>query len=355
MKILQLIYSLSSGGGERFVVDLCNRLSQNTNNEIVLVSILDSNNPKMVYYLPDLSKNVQYINLHQTHGLSFSSILAVFDVIRKEKPDIVHCHSNLMLLYLPALLNKRVKYVHTLHNLASYCAGTRINQKINGYLYRKNISPITISKTCEKSFSEMYGDGLSSCITNGREPMISAGKIPSDIHLHSGYPVFIHVARCAPQKNQNRLFRVFDRLFMSGIEFELICIGSHYENYIRKYQNHPLIHIIGERRNVSDYISIADYFILSSDFEGLPLTLLEAMSLGVVPVCTPAGGIVDVIEDGINGYMTQGFEDEELYQLVIKAINEKGKISPASIKKIFDANYSMKVCADKYYNLFINL
>ena len=45
-------------------------------------------------------------------------------------------------------------------------------------------------------------------------------------------------------------------------------------------------------------MSLADYFVLSSDFEGLPLTLIEAMSMGITPICTPAGGVVDVIKDG---------------------------------------------------------
>ena len=54
MKILQLTYSLSSGGGERFVVDLCNRLAQNDQNEVVLVTVLDDSNPFWMHYRQDL-------------------------------------------------------------------------------------------------------------------------------------------------------------------------------------------------------------------------------------------------------------------------------------------------------------
>ena len=56
MKILQLTYSLTAGGGERFVVDLSNELSKN--NEVILVQILSNNNKLNAHYLPDVSKRI---------------------------------------------------------------------------------------------------------------------------------------------------------------------------------------------------------------------------------------------------------------------------------------------------------
>lgn len=354
MKILQVIYSLSSGGGERFVVDLSNRLSMDPSNEVLVLSIMDSSIPSYVHYLPDLSPKVRFINLHQTKGLSYTSLLGIYKVIQAEQPDIVHCHSNLTLIYLPALILRKPKYVHTLHNLAHYCAGTKINKIVNGILYRYRVKPVTISTKCNSSYIELYGRKDAECINNGREPLSPSSSTPQDIILSEGVPVFIHIARHAPQKNQNRLFYAFDKLHHDGIKYELICIGSNYDEYIEKYQNHPQIHILGERKNVADYVALADYFVLSSDFEGLPLTLLEAMSLGVTPISTPAGGVVDVIKDKCNGYLSKGFEYEEFYLIIKNAIMEKNQISPSIIKRSYEDNFSMKACAEKYYHLYIN-
>ena len=355
MKILQIIYQLSSGGAERFAVDLSNRLSEYTDCEVVLLTVCDSNNPKWVHYLPDLSKKVRFENLHEPKGLTVGSLFGVYSFIWKEKPDIVHLHSNMMLCYPSFLLYRKCKFVHTLHNIASYCAGNKVSKVVNGFLYKHKVKPITISSICQQSYIDLYHNNMSSQITNGREPLMPTGIIPEDITLTEGKPVFIHVARCAPQKNQPRLFRAFDRLYSEGVHFELLCIGSNYDDYLEKYKGHPQIHILGEKRNVADYMALADYFVLSSNFEGLPLSLLEAMSLGVTPVSTPAGGVADVIIDGENGYMTKGFDDEEFYKKINQAIRERGKYSKEKIMNEYEEKYSMKVCADKYMQLYLSL
>lgn len=355
MKIIQLVYSLSSGGAERFVVDLSNCLSENPDNEVVLLTVCDSNNPKMVHCLPDLSKKVRFENLHKSKGLSFGSLFGVYSLIKKEKPDVVHLHSNMMLCYPTFLLYKKCKYIHTLHSIAAYCAGNKVCEFINGFFYKKRVQPITISSVCQKSYIDLYGTEEAIQITNGREALVPSGNLPNDVHLADGKPVFVHVARSAPEKNQPRLFRAFERLYSEGVSFELLCLGSNYDEYIDKYKDHPQIHILGEKRNVGDYMALADYFVLSSNFEGLPLTLLEAMSLGLTPVSTPAGGVADVIRDGENGYMTNGFEDDEYYQKIKQAIHERGKFSKEKIKQEYDENYSMKVCADKYMQAYLSL
>ena len=355
MKILHLTYSLSSGGGERFVVDLCNRLAQNDQNEVVLVTVLDDSNPFWMHYRQDLSNKVRFISLHCRKGVSFKSIWKVYRIIAREKADVVHAHCNLIMLYIPAIFCRESKFVHTLHNIASYCLGAMYRRPINRWLYNKKVKPVTISDECDKSFDALYGLNTSICIINGREPLVVNPSFKPDVILQQDYPVFIHVARCTPQKNQPRLFRAFDRLYTDGVKFELMCLGYGYDEYAEYYKGHTQIHIVGERKNVGDYMNLADYFVLSSDFEGLPLTLLEAMSIGITPISTPAGGVVDVIKDGVNGYMTKGFDDDEFYQKIKTVIEMKGALSPDVIRRDYRVNYSMQNCAEKYYLLYKQL
>ena len=358
MKILQLSYSLSSGGGERFVVDLCNRLAENPQNEVILLTTDDDRNPKNVHYLGDVSSKVRYINLHSPSGFALKSFRGVYNTIRREKPDVVHAHCNLLLLILPALLMRGVKFVHTLHNLAQECLEHKWMKGLFKWTYLHRVQPITISKTCQRSYVELYGNHKAVCITNGREALVASGNRPADVDFlkDNDFPVFIHVARCVPQKNQSRLFRAFDRLEAEGVKFHLLVVGRGYEEkWLPRYKNNHYIHIIGERKNVADYMTLADFFVLSSDFEGLPLSLLEAMSMGVVPVCTPAGGIVDVIENGKNGYCSPSFDDEDFYQSIRQALKDRGKLDRSSIKKEYEDHYSMNVCARKYYDVYVKL
>lgn len=355
MKILQLAYSLSSGGGERFVVDLCNRLSENPDNHVILLITNDERVQKNIHYLGNLSPKVSFISLRCKSGLCLKAFWEVFKTIKKLKPDVVHANCNLLLLCLPSLFLRKSRYFQTLHNVAQACVQKKWLKFVYHWFYNNKIQPVTISKTCQKSYIDFYGDKKAVCITNGREPLIPTNVTPSDIEclVKERCPIFIHVARCAEQKNQQRLFKAFDKLKSDSIKFHLIVLGSGYEKkWMPYYKTNSQIHILGERKNVADYMKFADFFVLSSDYEGLPLTLLEAMSLGVVPICTPAGGIVDVIEDGKDGYVTKTFDDEEFYHKIKFALNEKGKLNKTVIQKEYEGNFSMKVCAQKYYKLY---
>ena len=105
MKILELHYSTSWAGAERVVVDLSNELSHT--NEVILCTILDDSLPGKSYYKKDLSPNIKYINLKCQRGLQIKALWKVYKLIKNLKPDIVHAHTDLMVLFLPALLYRK--------------------------------------------------------------------------------------------------------------------------------------------------------------------------------------------------------------------------------------------------------
>ena len=63
------------------------------------------------------------------------------------------------------------------------------------------------------------------------------------------------------------------------------------------------VHFAGLQTEVRPYLQAMDVFMMSSEFEGLPIALLEAMSMECIPACTDAGGIKQVITDGVDGIM----------------------------------------------------
>lgn len=357
MKILQVIYSLCSGGAERFVVDLSNRLAQGRDNEVVILVVNDLQMEGCSHYLSDVKDNVRVISLG-LRGLGIRSVLGILKAIKRERPDVVHCHSNLILLYLPALFYKMPRYVHTLHNLANKCLVWKWCKPINRHLYSSKVQAVTISGECSQSYRSLYGLANDYMIINGREKIqltANAGKVKKEVDSLTGgkRPVFINIARFDPQKNHKLLFDVFGRLFTEGSNAQLLVVGARHEGNMVRYKDHPNIHIIGEKRNVADYLAQADYFILSSIYEGLPLTLLEAMSMGVIPVCTPAGGIKDVIRDGDNGFLAKGFDTESLYDAVEKSIKNKKCILTEHLIKEYATKYSITTCVERYLKAYL--
>lgn len=361
MKILQLTYSLSSGGGERLLVDLSNRLAANPNNEVVVITILSDKNPHNTHYKKDLSSKIKYINLDCEGGLKPQSLFKVYNVIKDENPDIVHAHCNVMALYVPALLYRRTKYVHTLHSLATFCVTEKWQPIVNKFFYKKYIQAVTISNECTQSFNSLYNLSNSIQVTNGREPQIVTPKyktIKEEVDRYKKKdttPVFIHIARNHPVKNQKLLFDTFNWLKQNNIDALLLVLGAgHDENKIIYKENSQIV-FVGETTNVSDYLAASDFFIMSSILEGLPLSLLESMSLGLVPISTPAGGVQDVVKNGINGYISKDHSLEEFYKTVLKAIEERGKYPAAKIVEEYESKYSMTICADRYNQVYNKL
>lgn len=362
MKILEITYNLRPGGAERFIVDLCNNYSQDENNEVYLLAVNKDSGPKDKHYLSSLSKKVHYICANASKGLSIKGLFKIYKIIKELKPDVVHAHSSVLHLLLPSLFQRKIKYIHTLHTLAEKNTSHRKLKLIEKKLYNKYIQAVTISDICNKSFIDYYNSNNSICIPNGREALKTTelhSAISDEINnlkKNSNTPVFIHVATFLKPKNQQLLFDTFKKLEDEGKDFLLVVLGACYENCTHPYkENGKQIVIMGRKENVGDYMACADFFVMSSIWEGLPLSLLEAMSMGVIPICTPAGGIVDVIYNGTNGYLSPSFKLDDFYALIKGVLENPDKISKKDVIKCYEENYTMSICAEKYLDLYKKL
>lgn len=359
MKILEIMYSLSAGGAERFVVDISNELSKNSSHEVMLATIVDDSIANNKHYYNELLPSVHYKCLMCKRGLSVESIVKTNKLIQEICPDIVHMHCNTSLLYIPSLINRKVHYVYTFHNVVDKCYKLKIQKYINLVYLKYNLfQPVTISKLCQKSYVDFYHLNNAICINNGRSrPKLELlNKVANSINSFKRYSddkIFVHIARCAPQKNQQLLFDTFLRLANEGQHFQLLIIGDGYENSeFYRLRNNPVFHFLGVKQNVGDYLSVSDFFVLSSLYEGLPLSLLEAMSLGCIPISTPVGGVPDVITDGVNGFLSRSISETDFYDVIKKAMILSDTISKEQVIKSYEANFSMKVCAAQYESLF---
>ncbi len=364
MKIIQLIYSLSSGGAEHFVVDLSNELANHGHDVHIVVFRSNAKSKKNTeFYNLLISNNVTYHNLSIKEGFRLSAFIKVKNIIKQIRPDIVHGHLNVIPYLFPiALFTKEIKYIHTLHNLAEHTVGTGIQKKLNKYFYKTGkIKVVTISKICEKSYENFYNLHNAQTIENGRLPVKPRLLYDNVVHEIKQYKngvdtfVFLHVAHFSKQKNQTLLIDAFNNLHKRKIPFLLLIIGRNYdtgEGKLLQKKSCQAIKFLGEKSNVDDYLLNADAFCLSSQWEGHPISLLEALSAGCTPICTPAGGIPDIITDGVNGYLSKSFSTEDYVDNLLKFINNTNKIKKEQLINYFQNNYSIKVCAKNYLNFY---
>ena len=360
MKIIQLVYSLCSGGAERFVVNLSNCLVD-LGHEVEICMLLDDEVKSRTFNRVFLKPEVGFISMKLSPGFSLSKIRKVVAYIKSRHPDVVHCHLNVIpYVFGFAIRNRSIRFVHTLHSVAENAVGAKYQYWLNRFFYRRGIiQPVTISMKCQESYRTFYRLDNARKIDNGCAEVMPSDNfdiVGAEIEkLKTGVdlPVFLHVARFDSLKNQGLLVDSFNKLMEEGIGFVLLVLGNGFQTEKAselKRRACSSIHFLGEKNNVGDYLLHANAFCLTSIYEGLPISLLEALSAGVTPICTPVGGIPDVVREGVTGYLS----DDISVPSYLSAIHRffEHKIDSQLLKRHFKAHFSMLACAEKYLDVY---
>ena len=362
MKIIEYIPQLGSGGGERFTVDLCNELSKR--HEVILC--LSHSLEKFGFYKNEISPRVRIINFNKKEGFDWRLPFRVFNVIRKERPDVVHTHlMGIVYTALSAFLLRKTKYFHTVHNTAKVETDGRIGEKFRRFLFsRKLVTPITISPDSQRSFKEFYGMDTP-LINNGRDIPTNlkvSKEIEEEFIKYRKTPdtrVIVQLAHVGQQKRQDLMARVADKLMKEGYDLTVLMIGEIYEKDMATAitaLNNPSIHLLGGKHNPLEYLKAADAFALTSSYEGLPISLIEALGLGLIPICTPVGGIVNLINDGLNGYLSEDISEEAYYTALKRYLDTPVEKLPAIRTEALKTYtpFTMVECAKQYERVFFS-
>lgn len=363
MTIVEFIPQLGVGGAERFTVDLCNELAKQ--NEVYLLVSHDLT--RQDYYTKEISDKVHVMSFKKRSGIDYRLFFKVYKTIKTIKPEIVHSHlTSVVYVALCCILYRTPKYFHTVHNSAKEEGDGKIGRLFRRFLFKARlINPITISNESKRSFVEYYGLDAP-VIWNGRD-------VPSIINVSEGVKrevnackltkdtkVIVQLAHVGYQKHQDVMARVVCRLVEEGFDIVVLMIGTHDEqrmvDYIRELSCER-IHLLGVKANPLEYLAESDAFGLTSSYEGLPISLIEAMGVGVIPICTPVGGIIDVIKDGENGFLSSSIQDEDYYIALKRYLMlspREDSIMRAKVRKSYKA-YTMRACAMNYLKIFKNV
>lgn len=360
-----MIFSLTPGGAEHLVVDLSNELSKT--DEVVVLTLkddrVDTNN--RTFYKSELSDRVTYKNLGFGSGLNLRKMWQIYKAICAEKADIVHLNlRNIPKYCLLAiiLLHKKLKFVQTIHNdMASYNElFYRIYFETLGRL--KWVHFVTISETNFMDMRKMHPCVDACYILNGRAPVIPSPlyeDVKKEIAAYRTTPdtkIFLHVARCSAQKNQDLLIDAFNELEKRGADMKLLIIGAGFDSERGQRllaKAGPNIVYLGTRKNVGDYMLNSDVFTLSSLYEGMPITLIEASLAGVPAVSTPVCGAIDMLVDGKNGYLSKNFEVENFANVLAEGAKHSSELRKNAQEMKKSSPFAIDVCADKYRGFFL--
>lgn len=297
MKIIQVIPFFGMGGAETMCENLIYEL-RNLGHTVIAVSLFD----KQTVITKRLSEaNVDIRYLGKKDGLDISMFGKLKKIFKEEKPDVVHTHLYTAKYVFPVASRMKIKVVHTVHNIAQKEA-SKLSRAINKlYFKNKKVIPVALSNQIQKTIVEEYG------LPQKEVPIALNGIdlkkcIPKNKYEIGNSFVILHIGRFFLQKNHEGLIRAFHQFHERHSDSELWLIGdgekrSEIEEYVRNNGLKSCVKFYGMQGNVYDYLHSADIFALPSLYEGVPMTIAEAMGTGLPIVATAVGGIPDMLDE----------------------------------------------------------
>lgn len=318
VKIAIVLPYFGGGGAEKMAAQLAaniNREAFDTAVFCVYGSPLGNHLEKIVgeNHVP-----IHYIG--KKRGFSLSAMLRLFREIDAFKPDVVHTHLYACLYAFPWPLLRRKPFLHTFH-LPPELENRRFLRRIisKALIGMKVMSPVAISHQNQKFLAQYYGlpETEISVVYNPVELAKFDNLKP---RTNDGF-TFITAGRFSAQKNQKLMLRAFAEFLGKGHDANLVMLGKGEEEENLKALARELgiserINFAGFVVNVEDYLNNADVFLLSSDYEALPLALLEAMAAGLPIISTDVGGVRDIVTD--NGVLIASRDTSALVQAMEK-------------------------------------
>ena len=356
MKILQVIPYFCFGGAETMCENLTYAL-RDLGHEVRVVSLYPERTP----ISERMERSGVFIRyLDKKLGMDLSMVPKLAKILKEEKPDAVHTHLDVIKYTVAAARLAGVKKcVHTIHNVADQEAEGRVQKIINGFYFRHGWSvPVALSPEVQRTILSFYGLDADKVpvIYNG----IDLGRcIPKGDYGLGDTPTLVHIGRFNEQKNHDLLLRAFQMVHQRFPQCRLQLLGDGElreatEKLAEELGIKDCVSFLGSQSNVYPYLAQADVFLLPSKYEGMPMTLIEAMGTGLPIVASAVGGVPDMLTDGESGLLVP-CEAEAVSQAVIRLLESQAlreTLGQNALKESsrFSANHMAKQYLKTYFS-----
>ena len=363
MKILHIQTSINTGGAEKFTVDLCNIQSKELEHRVFLC-ILDEIKEQPLLQM--LSSGVKVISLNKKSGYSLSIPYKIYKLLSKIEPDIVHFNGRALVYGSLAIIIKSTPSIYTVHTMVDLTSkGENIYNKFLFNYFPSLFMPISIGKSVKSTVQKYYGEKFDTMVYNGSSELIISKEMDSvsnfidKLKKDDKTLVFLYVGRIVEIKNTLLLIKAFNKL-LDDKENVCLCIVGYdtsskeqlYLEKSKKENQYPnRVQFVGQKENIGDYLSCADAFCMTSNREGLGITVLESFSMGVPVLSTPCGGPPELIDSGVTGLVSKEITVES-YLRILKSFIAMPIRNKKEIINIYKKNYTMNRTSNQYISIY---
>jgi glycosyltransferase involved in cell wall biosynthesis len=354
MRIAHVVDSMEMGGAEMLVSQMCGlQREQGHDPSVYALANLGTLGEKL---------RSEGFTVHANVGSKLTQATQNFyGHFKQSRPDVVHVHNPTPTIYAAAAartagVNSIISTRHSLvappHNLVAelkYAIAARFCDWITG------ICEATVENM--KRLHTVPARKIV-CIYNG---VASLRHVPrQDWPAKDGFTLLI-VGRLEPVKNHALLLQAFQSALKSMPTLRLWIVGDGsqrkaLEKVATALNIASAVTFFGQQLDVAPYFSASDLFIMSSKSEGLPISLLQAFSIGLPAIVTHVGGMAEVVELAEAGITASPTDAAELTQAILRLVaNQTERQQYArNAEGAFHSHFSLESMVNSYLDLYLN-
>lgn len=356
IKIAIVLPTLAYGGAEKLVLEELRVLSKDNRFAFELILLFEPG--PLFEEFNNLDIKIKVFNSsHKPLEIIFTYFM-LYRYVRREKFDIVHVHllCKPIILILKFLGSKFLLTVHNTERAFSFL------EKITFVLSDKVIACGVGTYQFLKRF---VADSKLFLLSNGiRRKKIKAKveELKSRYNIQNNFPTILSIGSLTYQKGFEYLIKSIALLKVDYPKIKLLIAGDgklrdSLQGLIGKLGLDEHITLLGIVKNVFELFELSDIYVNSSLWEGLPLTLLEAMSMKIPIIATNVGGNSEVIIDSQTGLLIKPESEYEIAEAIKKLVNnsEFAERLADNGYKLFKEKYTIEKHCEKLANLYLSM
>ena len=372
VKVMQIIARMNVGGPAVIVAELMRGLDKSAFEQILVTGYCDENEADYLDTVATDIKATRIAGLGRSVSLiaDLKAFFGLVSLIRKYKPDVIHTHTakaGVLGRMASLLAGRGAVRVHTFHGhlLHGYFNGllTNVIILIEKFFAARTSVLIAIG-------SKVRDDLVAAGIGNTAKYRVFFPGLPAPksvtkesaqntlgISPQALYITF--VGRLTQIKRPDRLLDVAKECKQRGINVRFLVAGEGelFEGSKQRALEEQLnITFLGWRSDIAQIFAASDIAILTSDNEGIPLTLIQAAQASLPIVATNVGSISDIVINESTGYLTST-NPSELADAIEKLVRDPqlrtmmGEAGKARAGQYFSLDRMLKDHADLYHSL----
>ncbi len=354
--ILFLTRTMGVGGTENVIIQLCEALKAKVNKIVVCscggvnVGILTKMGIKHCT-IPDMGNKKPLEMIH--------TYIKVKGIIKEENITVIHAHHRMAALYAKLCAPEDIARIVNAHN-------TFLDKKrLTRYAY-KNTNLIAVGETVKKNLTDFYGipESKVSVIRNASWPFDGEIKEIDEIikARKHGYILIGNIGRLSEQKGMSYFIEAAEIVRKTHPETRFYIIGDgeerkQLEHQVEEKDMEDFVIFLGYRSDIQNAISQLDFIVLSSLWEGLPLTPIEAYSVGRTVIGTAIEGTAEIIRNGVDGFLVEPKDPKAIAEKIIYLVeNPEVKIRmDIEARKRYEEEFSFEKLANAYIGYYEGL